>query len=160
MEKIMKRRLTMGVVLTLALAGTVTVVIRATPAIGFISAAILARGALTTPIHAHSDKIVLLAQQPTDHVVQRIVWGAGSSSGWHRHPGVVLVTVQSGTLVFYDSDCVAQTFTTGQSFWESGKRAGLVRNETTADATVYATYIVPAGAPLRIDLPNPGCLED
>jgi quercetin dioxygenase-like cupin family protein len=103
---------------------------------------------------------VLNAQKPTDHVVQRIVWGAGSSSGWHRHPGVVLVTVQSGTLVFYGADCRAQTYTAGQSFWESGARAGLVRNETQADATVYATYIIPAGAPLRIDLPNPGCVVD
>lgn len=156
----MRKSIAASLGLALALAATATTVGLATPAMGFIAAAIFARGALTTPVHALSDHIVLLALRPTDHVVQQIVWGAGSSSGWHRHPGVVVVTVQSGTLVFYDSNCRGKTFTAGQTFWESGHRAGLVRNETNADATVYATYLVPAGAPLRIDLPNPGCPAD
>jgi quercetin dioxygenase-like cupin family protein len=153
----MRRRIAAGLVgLAFVIAATASVVL-ATPAMGFIAATVFARGALTTPVHAFSDHIVLFALHRTDHVVQQIVWGAGSSSGWHRHPGVVLVTVQSGTLVFYDSECRVKTYTAGQTFWESGQRAGLVRNETSADATVHATYLVPAGAPLRIDLPNPGC---
>ncbi len=33
---------------------------------------------------------------------------------------------------------------------------GIARNEGTAEATVVATFLVPAGSPTRIDAPAPG----
>ena len=83
------------------------------------------------------------------------------SSGWHSHPGVVLVTVSSGTVTFYNADCSFNTYPAGTSFVESNGATGLARNEsTTTAAVVYVTYIVPAGAPaLRIDQLNPGCAQ-
>ena len=70
---------------------------------------------------------------------------------------MVLVTVQSGTLTRYSSDCSRDTFTAGQSLWEAGLLPLVVRNETHADVINYVTFIVPTGAALRIDTPNPGC---
>jgi len=80
------------------------------------------------------------------------------SSGWHSHPGVVLVTVTSGTVTFYAADCSFNTYPAGTAFVESNGATGLARNEsTTTPAVVYVTYVVPVGAALRIDQPNPGC---
>jgi len=41
--------------------------------------------------------------------------------------------------------------------WEAGLLPLVVRNETHADVINYVTFIVPTGAALRIDTPNPGC---
>jgi quercetin dioxygenase-like cupin family protein len=129
----------------------------ATPAIGTI-ATLFARGTLVTPVRANADGIMLRRDHSTDHAVQTIRFPPGATSGWHRHPGVVLVTVQTGTLAHYDSSCNRTTTSAGQAFWESGPHQVVVRNETTHDdVVVYVTYIVPTGAPLRIDMPNPGC---
>jgi quercetin dioxygenase-like cupin family protein len=128
----------------------------ATPPRGLI-ATLFARGTLTTPVRADADGIVLRTDHTTDHAVQEIVQTPGASSGWHRHPGVVLLTVKSGTVATYDSHCRREILTAGQSDWQSGTEVDLVRNETAHDAVLIVTYIVPTGAPLRIDTPNPGC---
>jgi quercetin dioxygenase-like cupin family protein len=151
----MRRRLTTALVVVLVAAVGVTVAL-ATPAIGTI-ATLFARGTLVSPVRANADGIVLRTDHSTDHAVQTITFRPGSTSGWHRHPGVVLVTVQSGTLAHYDSSCDRFTVSAGQAFWESGPHQTVVRNETAHDAVVYVTYILPTGAPLRIDMPNPGC---
>lgn len=152
----MRRRIIAALTAALV-AGVVATVALATPAIGVITATLLARGTLTTAVNANADGVVLRTNQATDHAVQELVFAGGSSSGWHRHPGVVLVTIKSGTVVHYTADCKPETLTAGQTFWESGKHATLLRNETHSDAVVYASYIVPMGAALRIDMPNPGC---
>jgi quercetin dioxygenase-like cupin family protein len=81
------------------------------------------------------------------------------SSGWHTHPGIVLVTVASGSLTFYDDQCQATEHPPGSSFVEAGDDAGFVRNlSSSVTATVHATYLVPVGTTvLRIDKPDPGC---
>ena len=87
------------------------------------------------------------------------------SSGWHAHPGVLLVTVASGTETFYDEHCVGTVHAAGTasaSFVESGNDPFVAHNEsTTIPVVVYVTYVVPAGTTaLRIDKPNPGCPEN
>lgn len=155
----MSKRLVAILVALLAAAVMVTVAV-ATPAVGTVTATLFARGTLTTPVRANADGIKLRTGHNTDHAVQTITFGPNSSSGWHRHPGVVLVTVQSGTAVHYDSDCKAETIAAGQTFWEAGPHAAVLRNETGHDTVVYVSYIAPTGAPLRIDMPNPGCSID
>ena len=148
----------------------------ATPARGLIST-VLARGTLVEPVSADSDGVRLTTDETTDHTVQTITFPPGSSSGWHTHPGVVLVTVASGTLTRYNGHCMSEPVTAGQTFYESRRLSEspftfrgrfvpaeehptLVRNEGTEPVVVYVTYILPTGAPLRIDLPNPGCAVD
>jgi quercetin dioxygenase-like cupin family protein len=153
----MNRKLTATVVALLIAAISVTVAL-ATPALGPVVSTLFARGTLTTAVNANADGVKLRTHGSTDHAVQTLTFGPESSSGWHRHPGVVLVTVKSGTLALYHSDCSRETFTAGQSFWESGPQAIIVRNEDHHDdVVVYASFILPTGAPLRIDMPNPGC---
>ncbi len=152
----MRRRVTIIAVVVLVGAAVGVTAAIATPARGLI-VTLFARGTLTTPVSANADGIVLQTDDTTDHAVQKIVSTPGASSGWHRHPGVVLITVHSGTVALYDSQCRRETVTAGHTFWQSGMDADLVRNETAQDAVLYVTYIVPTGAPLRIDTPNPGC---
>ena len=42
--------------------------------------------------------VKLQTKQSIDFVTHQIVLGAGGSTGWHSHPGPVLVTVKSGSL--------------------------------------------------------------
>ena len=151
----MRNKVTALAVVVLVAAVAVTAAL-ATPAIGIV-ATLFARGTFTTPIRANADGITLRTDHSTDHAVQTITSPPGATSGWHRHPGVVLVTVQSGTVAHYDSSCVRTTISAGQSFWESGMNQVVVRNETGHNAVLYVSYIVPTGVPLRIDMPNPGC---
>jgi quercetin dioxygenase-like cupin family protein len=80
----------------------------------------------------------------------------GGSTGWHHHPGVVMVSVDSGTVTEYDDDCHANVIQAGQGFVESHDEVHLVRNEESVPAVLYATFINPTKMPtLRIDDPQP-----
>jgi quercetin dioxygenase-like cupin family protein len=96
---------------------------------------------------------------PCDVVHQKVTFTPGGFSGWHSHPGVVLVVIESGAITRYFADCTHQTFNAGQSFVELGRdQTAFVRNEGSTPAQVMATLIVPAGtsnADLRIDQPQP-----
>jgi quercetin dioxygenase-like cupin family protein len=107
-------------------------------------------------VKASADHIQLRSRVATDVATQTITSPPGASSGWHSHPGIVLVSVQSGTVTMYDADCRATRYGPGQAFVEVGDEAMLVRNNTTTNAVLYVTLIVPRSAPLlRIDKPQP-----
>jgi quercetin dioxygenase-like cupin family protein len=102
------------------------------------------------------DRVKLQTKGATDVATQTITSPPGGSSGWHSHPGVVLVAVQSGTVTLYDAHCHTTRFGPGQAFVEVGDHALLVRNNTTSNAVLYVTLIVPKSVPsLRIDKPQP-----
>jgi quercetin dioxygenase-like cupin family protein len=82
----------------------------------------------------------------------------GGSTGWHHHPGVVLVSVKSGAVTEYDNKCHKSVYKAGEGFVESNGAVHLVRNQGKVDAVLYATYIVPTKTPaerLVIDDPKP-----
>ena len=132
----------------------------ATVASGFHST-ILSRGTISERVHVDTHAVKLKTKGAVAVVTATATFEPLGSSGWHAHPGVVLVTVVSGSVVVYNEDCEATVQAAGSAFVESGGDAGLVRNEsTTTPAVVNVTYIVPAGTPntgLRIDKANPGC---
>ena len=146
----------LALALIVVFAGTVL----ATAASGF-HPTLLARGTLSESVHFNTGEIKFQTKDPVDFVTQTVTFDAPGSSGWHAHPGVVLVTVKSGSLVGYDADCSATVYATGSAFTESGDVA-LFRNEsTTTPAVVYVTFLVPAGTTaLRIDKANPGCSQN
>jgi quercetin dioxygenase-like cupin family protein len=99
-----------------------------------------------------------LLQSP-EVVTQQAKFAPGALSGWHSHPGYLTATVVSGSVVRYATDCSSQTFTAGQSFYETGASTFIVRNESTTDtAVLMVTFVVPGGTPttaLRLDKPQP-----
>jgi quercetin dioxygenase-like cupin family protein len=78
----------------------------------------------------------------------------GGHSGWHSHPGPVLVLVTAGTATLYD-DCVTPfDYPAGSGFVEAGD-THLVANEGDTDVELIVVFLVPRGAPTRIDEPAP-----
>ena len=102
--------------------------------------------------------VELKSHDNTDIAVVNIEVTPGGHSGWHYHPGPVLVVVKTGTITFYmgdDPSCSRQVHPAGTTFIEKGGMVGLARNEGTVNATVVATFFVPAGSPTRIDAAAP-----
>lgn len=88
--------------------------------------------------------------------------GLPGHTGWHSHPGPVVVLIKSGTMSFYDGDdptCTVRTYTAGQAFIDSGQgHVHIARNEGSVPLVLAATYFdVPAasGSPWRINADNP-----
>lgn len=102
---------------------------------------------------------------PSQVVTQEITIAAGGHTGWHSHPGPVIVQVKSGTLTYYAGDdptCTGHAYSTGQAFMDPGRgHVHIARNETASPTTIVAVYFdvpVPTGTnltPWRIDAPAP-----
>jgi quercetin dioxygenase-like cupin family protein len=110
----------------------------------------------------HGGKEVLHVRNARETVVQQIVLSPGGQTGWHSHPGPVVVLIKAGALTFYsgdDAECVGRTYSAGQSFIDSGQgHVHIARNESaSADVDLWAVYFdVPPGGAFRDDAPAPG----
>ncbi len=123
-----------------------------TPSSG-TSSVVLGRGTLSEDVKINTKAVKLKTKGPTEVVTQAITFQPGATSGWHGHPGPVLVIVKSGTFTVYDASCTPRTYSAGQAFVE-GPEPAVVRNEGTTVAESVATFLVPAGSPLRTDAPS------
>lgn len=166
----LRRRLIVVALAALVPAGAAV----ATPGLG-LTPTIIARGtssetfSISAPRHKAKHKhrksrpiIACASDRQCDFVFQTITFQPGGHTGWHSHPGVLFVTVESGSVTRYEHDCERNTYAAGQSFIERGpKHVILVRNEGSTPAKVQIAYVVPAGTSnpaLRIDQPAPpGC---
>ena len=85
-----------------------------------------------------------------DAATQQIVCGPSGHTGWHSHPGPVIVTVKSGSLrLIYANDCtgVGTVYSAGDTSSIAATRSDIARNESsTVNVEIWATYLVP-GAP-------------
>jgi quercetin dioxygenase-like cupin family protein len=100
----------------------------------------------------------LRSRDNTDIAVANISVAVGGSSGWHYHPGPVLVVVKTGTITFYradDPNCAGTRYSAGTTFTEAGGAVGNARNEGAVEVTSVATFFAPPGAALRIDAAKP-----
>jgi hypothetical protein len=108
---------------------------------------LVAKADFNTPVDLRADRIRLRTKEPTDVRVQKIVFAPGGRTGWHHHPGIVLVAVESGQVTVLDAECNATTYGPGSPngavFTEAGSKPLEVRNLSGAQATVYATLIAP-----------------
>ena len=161
--KNLPRALRLSPVLALALVSAVAGATLASAPVGFHGTP-LARGTFAGPINLDAGAVEFETEGSVDFATSTVTFDAPGSSGWHIHPGIVLVTVLSGSLTQYDPACAATVHDAGTSFVESGDQPQLVRNEsTTTPAVVYVTYVVPTDTPatgLRIDSTNPGCAQE
>ena len=136
--------------------------VQATPSSGFTSVTISASGvpaiALKTVSATHQVRINTKGLSDV-HVTSNIV-APGGYSGWHTHPGPSIVVVKSGTATVYDGDdptCTPQVYEAGSAFVDlGGGDVHMVRNEYSVNLETVAFQIVPAGAPRRDDMPDPG----
>lgn len=153
---------------TFASAGLIVLVFAGTalgtPGSSIISAPILARGDFTAQVDVKvkferdGSINVSNAADAGEVVVQEITIGPGGTTGWHSHPGPVVVVVKQGTLTYVRAvggECVDTPFPAGSAFVDPGQgHAHTAFNLGSENLVVIATYFdVAAGASPRIDVP-------
>jgi hypothetical protein len=93
-----------------------------------------------------------------DVVVQKHDYAPGGSTGWHSHPGPVLITVTQGQITFYernDPSCSPHVVSAGQGYVDTG--AGHIgRNESGQPAQDVVVALAPVGGAFRTELTAPG----
>lgn len=95
-----------------------------------------------------------------DYILRQITIPPGQSTGWHYHDGTLYGFVQHGTLSHFDSDCESDgVYRVGSSLTEpsGAQHVHIGRNLGMTDVVLDVLYIMPHGAPLSEDVPNPGC---
>jgi hypothetical protein len=162
----MKRQVMIGVVVAVALSAALA---RATPGSGFIGT-VLQRSMIDGHIDIRTGPRAL-----NDVLVQQSDLDPGGTSGWHSHPGPVIVAVKSGVVAFYtpgrrrrsppqDSDasdrampwCTVQYFPAGSAYFVEANQVHYIQNEGSLGYEDIATFVLPVGAPARTDEPSPG----
>ena len=129
-----------------------------TPPIGAIGSPPV-RGATDEAFKVKNQLSELKTKGPIDVVDQTITIQPGGHTGWHSHPGPVLVVVKAGTFTLYDGDdpgCTPHAVNAGSTFVdEGGGHVHIGRNEGTTAVELSATYLLPVGAGPRTDVASP-----
>ena len=139
----------------------------ATPPSNIVSGTVLARASFVDSVDVkfkidEGHQKVIHAPELQETVIQQIIIGPGGSTGWHSHPGPVVVLIKAGELTLYSSDdptCTPRTYSAGQAFIDPGQgHVHLGRNlSTSLNVELWVTYFdVPPGGPFRLDAANPG----
>lgn len=116
------------------------------------SSVIVAQGTTGETVHVQ-------ANGSTRMVFQRVTIQPGGFTGWHTHPGPLLVVVEAGTLTHFDRHCGVMTYTAGQAFEEMAgpDEVHMGANQGDQPVVLDVTYVVPSDGPLRNDAPAPPC---
>jgi quercetin dioxygenase-like cupin family protein len=107
----------------------------------------LAVATLDGPVRLDTAGIELHPRGARAALTARLEFGANGTTGWHTHPGPVIVQVASGTLTLRfptRTGCKVQTFGPGTGFIETGGQI----HEATAGSepvVVYATFLAKPG---------------
>lgn len=75
------------------------------------------------------------------------------SSGWHTHPGPVILQVQEGFLMITQGTCHPNVVGPGETYIETPELP--VNATANQEVSWTATLIVPVGAPLRTNTTDP-----
>lgn len=94
---------------------------------------------------------------PATVTVRQLITPAGAVGGWHYHPGSVYNVVKRGTVTVEDGCDQEDVFTIGQAFEKVDGRVHRAKNLGTEESEEYNTFIVPAGSPLAVPIPERRC---
>ena len=155
------KRMVAGVLVGCAVSALILRVARATPPSGVLSNLILAGPIVIDEITALNHTPDYTARVKTrgqsDTYVQDVTIAPGGYSGWHSHPGISFVMVRSGTASFYQAadPATPQVYSAGTGFVEQPGDVHNAVNEGDTDLELVVFYLLPQGAPRRIDEPAP-----
>jgi quercetin dioxygenase-like cupin family protein len=116
-------------------------------------------GTLSDDTRIHTDGIKFKTEGPTDVASFSVTYDPGGYSGWHTHPGMLFVVVESGSVV-REVDCEPRrTYSAGDTFIESDEQpTGQVSNPSpNVPAVLQVTQIVPKGSVRRVEADPPSC---
>ena len=94
-----------------------------------------------------------------DYITREITIQPGGSIGWHYHDGRVFGVVREGTLTRTMNDCSVVVSPEGSAVTEDSgaDHTHIGRNLGPGPLVLWVDYIEPAGTPLAVDMPDPGC---
>jgi len=94
-----------------------------------------------------------------DYITREITIQPGGSTGWHYHDGRVFGVVREGTLTRTMKDCSVVVSPEGSAVTEDSgaDHTHIGRNLGPGPLVLWVDYIEPAGTPLAVDMPDPGC---
>jgi quercetin dioxygenase-like cupin family protein len=159
----MKRK-TKVVIGAAAVAAAVVGIAYATPIVGLASplfsvgqhaSDIRTHGVARTP-SGEEFEVRLRTEGPSTMSTQDAAYAAGGHNGWHSHPGMVVVTIVSGALQWFDENCVETDYKAGDS-WTEGSQIHYFRVVGTTGLHATAFFITAQGAALRTDEAAPPC---
>lgn len=113
--------------------------------------------------YAESDNVINsnLPVDASSVIVAKVTWQPEGTSGWHTHPGPVIVSIVEGELeLINELDRVVRTYTAGEAFIDPGQgNVHIASNPSETDiAVAYATFLgVPDGAPATVWVPPVNC---
>ena len=115
---------------------------------------LVAKADLNKRVGVNSDGVKLRTRGETDIRVQTLTFPPGARTGWHHHPGIVIVAVQAGEVTVFSRHCKPRKYgpssRNGSAFVESGDLPPEVRNTSGAPAKVYATFLAPNADPAGV----------
>jgi quercetin dioxygenase-like cupin family protein len=119
----------------------------------------LVAGTLSSISVVNTDRIKFQTKGDVDVAMFTVTYDPAGTSGWHTHPGVVLVTVKTGAVLRQLGCADPIQYTAGDTFVESDEQpAGRVSNASAVDpAVLQATQVFPPGSPRRVDADAPAC---
>jgi quercetin dioxygenase-like cupin family protein len=165
------------VIATVAITGVIATIVHATPIVGLLVGTILSTGTDNKKIKEHvfvelppavgitseesEDRdeewtADIFTSGPSNVIVQDVVYAPGGHTGWHSHPGILLSSVISGSIEWYDSKCNKHVYNPGDALTEN-TQSHYVRNVGSVNAHFMVTYLIAKGQPRRIDQPAPTC---
>ncbi|HEY2532530.1 MAG TPA: hypothetical protein VGJ20_32120 [Xanthobacteraceae bacterium] len=139
-----------------------------TPTVGAWYNVVLSTGTAEEDLHANGHLVipsmeedfgtVLVTDGASNIIQQEIKFSPGGTTGWHTHPGIVLLTLaaDSGPVDWYDAKCGRTVYKAGDS-WTEGTKLHDVVNRSSIDAHFLVTYIVAKDVPKRTDQGAPRC---
>ncbi|OBF40968.1 cupin [Mycobacterium sp. ACS1612] len=121
--------------------------------------AMAATASATAPIMTDAVTISQATVDGVDYITREITIQPGGSTGWHYHDGRVFGVVREGTLTRTMGDCSVIASPQGSAVTEeSGPNAAHNgRNLGPGVVKLWVDYIQPAGTPLAVEVPDPGC---
>jgi len=108
--------------------------------------------------HSTDKHVVLHVNGPSDTLQALLVFQPGAETGWHIHPGPVVVVVKSGALTETHSNGCTTLHPTGSVFFESAGEVHNATNRTNGVAEVFATFMSPTGSQPLIPVADPGAV--
>ncbi len=107
---------------------------------------------------SYDHNVILHVKGPSDVLQTLLVFQPGAETGWHTHPGPVVVIVKSGVLTEIHSDGCTTVHPAGSAFFEVKGEVHNAVNQTGGVTEVYATFLSPTGTQPLIPASDPGAV--
>ncbi len=106
--------------------------------------------------YSPDNNVILHLKGPTDVLQTDLIFQPGGTTGWHYHPGPVVVVIKTGTLTEIHSNGCMTVHQAGTAFFEDAGEVHNVVNFGTIPTDVYATFLSPTGTQPLIAAADPG----